>query len=46
MRGLPYKIQEQEIADFFSAFDVQKRDIYIEETKGRRTGSALVIFET
>jgi len=46
MRGLPYKIQEQEIADFFSAFDVQKRDIYIEETKGRRTGSALVIFES
>ena len=46
MRGLPYKIHEAEICDFFDGFGVQKRDVYIEETKGKRTGSALVIFDS
>lgn len=45
MRGLPYKINEQVIVDFFDGFGVEKRDVYIEEFKGKRTGSALVIFE-
>ena len=45
MRGLPYKVEEQEIVEFFDGFGVEKRDVYIEETRGKRTGSALVIFD-
>lgn len=45
MRGLPYKIHESDIVEFFDGFGIEKRDVYIEEFKGKRTGSALVLFD-
>ena len=47
MRGLPYRIEASEIVAFFDGFgNLAEGDIHIEEQNGRRTGSALVIFET
>jgi len=46
MRGLPYKVEAEEIIKFFDTFGkITDSDIFIEETNGKRTGSALVIFE-
>ena len=46
MRGLPWKITAEEILDFFEGYGkLSEDDIYIEEFNGKRTGSALVIFE-
>ena len=46
MRGCPWKITEEEIIEFFDGFGkLTKQDIFIEEFNGKRTGSALVIFE-
>lgn len=47
MRGLPYKIETEAIQSFFDGFgSLTVDDIYIEEQNGRRTGSALVLFES
>lgn len=47
MRGLPYRVQPAEIVAFFDGFGtMNEEDIYIEETNGRRSGSALVLFES
>lgn len=45
MRGLPYRIHEADVCQFFQDYNVEKRDVYIEEYRGKRTGSALVIFD-
>ena len=46
MRGLPWKITPEEIIEFFDGFgSISEQDIFIEEFNGKRTGSALVIFE-
>ena len=47
MRGLPYRIETSEIQAFFDGFgSISADEIFIEETNGRRTGSALVLFES
>lgn len=47
MRGLPYRIEAAEVVAFFDGFgNLTEGDIHIEEQNGRRTGSALVIFES
>jgi len=46
MRGLPYKVTAEEIIKFFDGYGkVTEDDIFIEEQNGKRSGSALVIFE-
>jgi len=46
MRGCPYKIEAKEIVDFFDGYgSLLVDDVFIEESNGRRTGSALCIFE-
>ena len=46
MRGLPYRITVEEIITFFEGFgNLTEGDIFIEENNGKRTGSALIIFE-
>jgi RNA recognition motif-containing protein len=46
MRGLPYKVEAADIIKFFEGFGkITDQDIFIEETNGKRTGSALVFFE-
>jgi RNA recognition motif-containing protein len=46
MRGLPYRIEASEIIAFFEGFGkITEQDIFIEENNGKRTGSALVLFE-
>lgn len=45
-RGLPYKITTQEVLDFFQGYgQLTEKDVFIEEAYGKRTGSALIIFE-
>jgi len=45
-RGCPWKITPEEIVGFFEGFGtLTKEDVFIEEFRGKRTGSALVIFE-
>jgi len=47
MRGLPYKVEPEDIITFFDGFGkITPGDIFIEESNGRRTGSALVFFES
>lgn len=47
MRGLPYKIQTVDIIDFFGGHGgVDDKTVFVEEFNGKRTGSALVIFDT
>lgn len=46
MRGLPYKIQVEDIVKFFGGFgDVTDKSVFIEEFNGKRSGSALVVFD-
>lgn len=46
MRGLPYRSTPELVQNFFDGFgSLQEGDIFIEEFNGRRTGSALVVFE-
>jgi len=46
MRGLPYRAAVDTVQTFFDGFGkLQDEDIFIEEFNGRRTGSALVLFE-
>jgi len=47
MRGLPYKIQVTDIVKFFDGHGgVSDQTVFVEEFNGKRTGSALVIFDT
>ena len=47
MRGLPYRVEVSEIVAFFNgAAEVAEDQIHIEENNGKRTGSALVFFDT
>ena len=47
MRGLPYKIQTPDIVKFFEGHgNVTDSNVFVEEFNGKRTGSALVIFDT
>lgn len=47
MRGLPYKIQTADIVKFFDGHgEVTETSVFVEEFNGKRTGSALVIFDT
>lgn len=47
MRGLPYKIQVTDIVKFFNGHGgVTDQCVFVEEFNGKRTGSALVIFDT
>ena len=46
MRGLPYKIQVEDIVKFFGGFGgVTDNCVFIEEFNGKRTGSGLVVFD-
>ena len=46
MRGLPYRVNAEDILSFFSGYgSLTLDDIFIEEFNGKRSGSALVIFE-
>ncbi len=46
MRGLPYRVNAEDILSFFSGYgSLTLDDIIIEEFNGKRSGSALVIFE-
>ena len=46
MRGLPYKVQVSEIVKFFEGHgNITENEVFIEEFNGKRTGSALVIFD-
>lgn len=46
MRGLPYKIQSADVVGFFDGYGkIDDSKVFIEEFNGKRTGSALVIFE-
>ena len=44
MRGLPFKVEMSDIQTFFGGV-LSEHEIFIEQKNGRRTGSALVIFE-
>ena len=48
IRGLPFKINLDEIVQFFDGYGkISEETIFIEESApGRRTGIGLVIFET
>ena len=46
MRGCPWKVTAEEIIGIFEGYGaLTSEDIFIEEYNGKRTGSALVIFE-
>lgn len=46
MRGLPYRVTDDQIQKFFDGYgNLSGDNIVIEEFNGKRTGSALVIFE-
>jgi len=46
MRGLPYRSTVETVQNFFDELSkLSSEDIFIEEFNGRRTGSALVVFE-
>lgn len=46
MRGLPYKIQAEDIVNFFGGMGgLTEKSTFIEEFNGKRTGSALVVFD-
>lgn len=46
MRGCPWKVTAEDIINFFNGYGaLTSEDIFIEEYNGKRTGSALVIFE-
>ena len=47
MRGCPWRVQVDEIITFFDGFGtIKSENVIIEEKEGKRTGSALVIFES
>lgn len=47
MRGCPWKVTPEEIISFFKDFGTMTtNDIFIEDQNGRRTGKALVVFDS
>ena len=47
MRGLPYKVTVDVIFEFFKGFgELTEETVFIEEFNGKRTGAALIQFET
>ena len=42
LQGLPYKVTQDEILDFFSDFEITTSDVFIERIAGRTSGYALV----
>lgn len=46
IKGIPFRIKNDEIIEFFSSCGTLTADkIYIDQVDGRKSGSALVIFE-
>jgi hypothetical protein len=46
LRGLPYKISTLQLQNFLEGYGkIPAENIFIEEFNGKRTGSALVVFE-
>ena len=46
IKGIPFRIKNDEIIEFFSSCGTLTSDkIYIDQVDGRKSGSALVIFE-
>jgi RNA recognition motif-containing protein len=46
IKGIPFRIKNDEIIEFFSSCGSLSADkIYIDQVDGRKSGSALVIFE-
>ena len=46
LRGLPYKISVLQLQNFLEGYgSIPAQNIFIEEFNGKRTGSALVVFE-
>lgn len=46
LRGLPYKISTLQLQNFLEGYgDIPSQNLFIEEFNGKRTGSALVVFE-
>ena len=46
MRGLPYRIDFNGIQKFFADVQLSDQGVFIEDLNGRRTGAALVIFQS
>jgi len=47
LRGLPFRVTHEQIIEFFRGYAfIHKNDIIIEEFNGKRTGAALVFFES
>ena len=47
MRGCPWKVTAEEIVEFFKGYGAMTTDdVFIEAFKGKRTGSAMAIFES
>lgn len=44
LRGLPFSITGEQLAEFFSDYGVTKSDVVIEEVNGKKTGFGLVFF--
>ena len=46
IKGIPFRIKNDEIIEFFSSCGtLTSEKIYIDQVDGRKSGSALVIFE-
>lgn len=46
VRGLPYSVTEEDICYFFKEFKIINSDVIIEVMNGKRTGYALVFFDS
>jgi RNA recognition motif-containing protein len=47
LKGLPYRITTEQVQEFLKDFgEIPAQNIFIEEFNGKRTGSALVVFES
>jgi len=46
MRGLPYTVQEQDVMDFFNAYNISGNSIKLGRTPdGRSSGQAAILFQ-
>ena len=47
MRGLPFKVTDEEILDFYKDFKIKKESlIYGKDSQGRKNGMASICFES
>lgn len=47
LKNLPFRIKEEEIVEFFEGYDgITQETVFIEQASGRRTGAALVVFQS